>query len=110
MSKGKPRDARKEQFWRRVVRRWHSSGLSVRNFCRQQNLSEPSFYAWRRLLQQREAATALFVPVRLLDETSPSNENVIELVLTGQRTVRVRPGFDATTLQQLLDLLQERPC
>ncbi len=53
MATGRPRgwrDPAKERRWRRVVRDWQASGLSVRQFCRRQGLSEPSFYAWRREL------------------------------------------------------------
>lgn len=53
------RDLTKERHWRRMVRKWHSSGLSVREFCDWQALSEPCFYAWRRELAKRDrAATA----------------------------------------------------
>jgi hypothetical protein len=46
MSQGKPRDTRKEQQWRRWIRQWQQSGLSVRAFCARHELSQPSFYAW----------------------------------------------------------------
>jgi transposase-like protein len=42
------RDSDKERFWRRMLRQWQRSGLSIRAFCRKHNLAEPSFYAWRR--------------------------------------------------------------
>jgi hypothetical protein len=48
------RDPAKERHWRRMVRRWRRSGLSVREFCDWQALSESSFYAWRRELTQRD--------------------------------------------------------
>ena len=48
------RDLAKERQWRRILRRWRSSGLSVREFCDWQGLSEPSFYAWRRELAKRD--------------------------------------------------------
>lgn len=62
------RDLAKERQWRRIVRRWDSSGLSVREFCDWQRLSEPSFYAWRRELAKRDresvsAATAGDAPI-----------------------------------------------
>jgi hypothetical protein len=43
------RDLDKERFWRRMLRQWQRSGLSIRAFCLEHNLAEPSFYAWRRL-------------------------------------------------------------
>jgi len=51
--KGPQRDAEKERFWREVIRRQRRSGQSVRGFCRDEALSEPSFYTWRRELKQR---------------------------------------------------------
>ena len=44
MSKGKPRDAAKERFWRRMMRCRRRDGQSIRAFCREQGLSEASYY------------------------------------------------------------------
>lgn len=115
MATSKPRDGSKERFWRRIVRQWRRSGLSVRAFCAEQDVSEPSFYAWRRTLQQRDAAGAAFVPVQVLADplppTSDRNPSGLELVLGTGRVVRIGPGFDAATLRRLLAVLEEgRPC
>lgn len=48
------RDPAKERHWRRIVQRWRRSRLSVREFCDWQELSEASFYAWRRELTKRD--------------------------------------------------------
>jgi hypothetical protein len=56
----------KERFWRRMVRQWRGSGLSVRDFCAERELAVPSFYAWRRTIAQRDAETLHFVPVQVL--------------------------------------------
>jgi hypothetical protein len=45
-----------------MVRQWRSSGLSVREFCDWQALSEPCFYAWRRELANRDRESAATVP------------------------------------------------
>lgn len=47
-------DPQKDQFWRDVLTRFTASGLSVREFCRQEKLAEPLFYAWRRTIEQRD--------------------------------------------------------
>jgi hypothetical protein len=47
MSLGKPRDARKEQQWRRWIESWRTSELTVGAFCARHGLAQPSFYAWR---------------------------------------------------------------
>jgi transposase len=108
MAQGKSRDPRKEQQWRRWVQQWQHSGLSVRDFCARHDLAEPSFYAWRRQLQQRQAP-ARFVPVRVVVDEAPARDGSVEVVLTCGRRVRVPPGFDPATLQQLLAVLAEVP-
>jgi transposase-like protein len=105
-----------------MLRQWQGSGLSIRAFCRKHNLAEPSFYAWRRTLAERDPAarpvqqptpsrrreqgrvSPLFVPLRVTASAS-----VLEVVLGG-RVVRVPAGFDPATLRQLLAVLEERPC
>ena len=52
MPQGKPRDPRKAEHWRRLIERWRHSERSVRDFCEHNGIAIPSFYAWRRRLQQ----------------------------------------------------------
>ncbi len=124
------RDGGKERFWRRTLRQWRRSGLSVRAFCLQCGLTEPSFYAWRRIVAERDQESArvraeperdsvrraapasddapAFVPVRVIEMPTQA---AFEVVLERGRVVRVLRGFDATTLRQLLAVLEEdRPC
>ena len=110
MSMGKPRDLHKEQEWRRRLREWQRSGLGVSAFCRRYSLAEKHLYRWRRILAERDAEQATFVPVRLLTENF-SRDGVLEVLLAGGRRLRVPKGFDAATLRQLLAVLEEQtPC
>jgi transposase-like protein len=75
------RGGEREAFWQAAVRRHQSSGQSVRAFCLAEHLSEASFYAWRRTLREREAATPpSFVPLLL---ASPPTKTP----LTGQTSL-----------------------
>ena len=59
------RDPAKEANWREVLGRHASSGLSVREFCKRERLTESQFYAWRRTISQRsepEITSPAFVP------------------------------------------------
>jgi hypothetical protein len=121
MAKRGQRDGGKERFWRRMLRQWRRSGLSVRGFCAEHDLAEPSFYAWRRIVAERDQESApvrakpalnsvgrtpRFVPVRVI-ETAAS----IEVVLPRGPVLRISRGFDADALRQLLAILEEgRPC
>jgi len=118
----------KELCWLERIRRWQKSQLSVRVYCRRQQLSEPSFYAWRRTLAERgllaEPAAAArvdrgtaapappaFVPLQLQSNgASTSTAALLEVVLADGRVLRVPSGFDAATLRQLLAVLEGQPC
>jgi hypothetical protein len=124
------RDCGKERFWRRALRQWRRSGLSVRAYCAEHGLTEPSFYAWRRIVAQRDQESAhvrakpergnvhravpasddapVFVPLRVIDVAT---QVALEVVLERGWVVRILRGFDADTLRQLLAVLEEeRPC
>jgi transposase len=110
MSTANQRRSSKEQFWRTMVRQWRRSGLSVRDFCADRHVSEPSFYGWRRTIAQRDAEAAHFVPVRIVGNPEPSAKasgSALELVLGAGRVLRLGPGFDGPTLRRVLALLEE---
>src|SRR5438067_2248104 len=109
----------KEQFWRRLVGQWRNSGLSVRAFCAQHGLAEPSFYTWRRTIAQRDAVSnaPVFLPVQVTSEakiaptTLADMPPALELVLNSGRRLCIGVGFDGPTLRRVLALLEEgQPC
>jgi hypothetical protein len=112
MSTANQRRSSKERFWRRMVRQWRRSGLSIRDFCAQQQLSEPSFYGWRRTIARQDAEATRFVPVQVVSEGQPvttqdSSPSGLELVLGSGRVLRIGPGFDGPTLRRLLAFFEE---
>ena len=54
MAKGANRDKGREARWRRIVDQHARSGLTIRQFCRDNDLTESAFYFWRRELQRRD--------------------------------------------------------
>ncbi len=112
MSPNNQRSRRKEQFWRRMLRQWRRSGLSIRDFCAEQRISEPSFYSWRRTIVRRDAEAPHFIPVQVVADdkvatTRDGSGGALELVLGAGRVLRIPPGFDGPTLRRLLALLAE---
>ena len=75
------RDLEKERFWREVLARQASSGLSGRAFCRQEQLAEPAFYAWRRTIALRDGTQRIQSP----STQSPSTQSpaFVPIVVTG---------------------------
>lgn len=110
--RGPHRDAAKEKFWRQTLRQFAAGGQSVRAFCAERGLSEPSFYAWRRTLAERDAAgmkvasparpAPAFLPIRLTDAANGR----LEIVLAGGVRIRLRPPVDPATLAQVVATLR----
>ena len=96
-----------------------ASGLSIRQFCKQEGISQQSFYNWRRRLGQgavltlqpavtgrgrkEPATTREFIPLRLLD--APAAWEVVHP--EGYR-VRVSGDVTATALQCIVGVLDGR--
>ena len=110
-------DAGKEQSWLKHIRRWQKSQLTVRQFCLRHHLREANFYAWRRLLRQRGLfpdSPLMLDPmpafVKVVVDAEPPHATPIDVVLGEGRVLRVRAGFDADLLLQLVQLLEEPAC
>jgi len=98
-----------EQFWRMAIETWQASGLSVRQFCLNEGLSEPSFYIWRKKLtggdteQGSDDKSSAFIEVSM----PKSDHFAIELLLTSGNTLRVYSGTDSTILSNVLSALRQ---
>jgi transposase len=111
-------DPSKQRRWLELMRLWQRSQLTVCEFCARHRLSEASFYAWRRVLQQRgllQARPSRQAPtpatfVKLTLDAEPPALSAVELVLSGRRLLRLRPGFDPAMLLELVRLLEEPAC
>ena len=57
--------AEKDSYWRWHVDMQAAGGLSVRAYCGQHGLSEPTFYAWRRKIQERDSGHDCLLVSRL---------------------------------------------
>ena len=91
--------------WAERIAAQRRSGISVKQFCKEQGLTEYSFYAWRKRLQE-------IGPVRFaLVDRSPRRqeraaEAALELVLATGEQLRISAGVDAATLRTVLDVLR----
>lgn len=101
-----------QQFWQMAIDAWQSSGLSVRQFCKQEGLSEPSFFSWRKRLRQHTALTLPsqadgsvepFIQVSLPDASAGG----VEFVLSSGHTLRIPVGVDRQTLRAVFSVLGE---
>ena len=95
----------KADEWAERVAAQQSSGLSVKQFCREQGLTECSFYAWRKRLQETGPVRFALVE-RTARRQERTAEPVLELVLATGERLRIGAGVDITTLRTVLDVLR----
>lgn len=115
--------AKREAHWRRVLERWRTSGLPKTKFARQEGISPDVVGWWHAEIRRRDRTQRLtpapagrrsasarrptFLPVRVVEPTPSPSPEALE-ILAGGHTVRIRPGFDAGTLQRLIAVLEDR--
>jgi transposase-like protein len=110
----KNRNGKREAYWQGVLMRHAKSGLSGRAFCRRENLSEPSFYAWRRTLRERDTTgqhsprpaflPAAILPPAIRDVARPGGSIVIDLC--SGRTLRLPESTSASRVAELVHALE----
>jgi transposase-like protein len=107
------RDPVKEQFWRDTVAAYEQSGLTVRAFCADRDISEERFFTWRRDLRLRDRegasptpppAVPSFVPVRIVADPTA------EVTLPTGVVVRVPVHADPAAVARLVAALGIGPC
>lgn len=115
------RSANKEEFWRLLVEEQQRCGLSIRAFCRRKAISEPSFYAWRKKLQKRDAERTAdggnngrLIPVDVIrpmcENATPNHHGVkkpLEICTPDGFTLRFDDDTMAETISRLLDVITQ---
>jgi len=119
----------RESHWRGVLERQASSGVSIAEFCRQESLSAPALYAWRRKLRgetgnsgnegesprrqrrlasaEEERSSARLLPVRIESRASAS----VRILLPGGVCVEAPCGMNPAALVEVVRVLREAsPC
>jgi hypothetical protein len=133
--KGPMPDLKKERYWRDILRQYRRSGLNIREFCRSRNLSEPSFYAWRREIKRRDQSSvtarprtakaartkrslpqrsmpiaATFLPVRLSAEIASMPASGVECLLPSGAVLRMPPGMEAVAIAAVVRAWEQGRC
>ena len=103
---GKKRRARRTgKEVQRLVEEFISGGMRRSEFCRTRGLSPGTLRRHLEGGKQEGRQVPRLVAVEL-EEKASQKANAIEVVLARGRRVEVRPGFDATTLQALIAVLE----
>jgi len=116
--KGPRRNVEKQRFWQHAVQDQASSGKSIRQYCRDKNLSEPSFYAWRQEIKRRGSQTArtpsrprtthaAFVPVEIAAGLGLAS---IECLLPSGIVLRLPAAMEPAAIAAVLCAWEQSRC
>ena len=95
----------KADEWAGRIAAQQRSGITVKQFCKEQGLTECSFYAWRKRLQEKAPVRFALVDRRGTRQESPM-EAALELVLATGERLRISAGVDTATLCGVLAALR----
>ena len=95
----------KADEWAERIAAQRGSGMSVKQFCKEHGLTEYSFYAWRKRLQEKGPVRFALVE-RSARRQERTVEAVLELVLATGERLRIGAGVDTATLRTVLDILR----
>jgi hypothetical protein len=113
--------------WRERLGRWRQSGLSIAEFCRREEISQASFFAWRKRLSNRRALVRGGKPsgaevasgeARFLELPPPAwpTSGGVQITLPGGAVVALPPHASsefvagAIRAAMLLPAGEDRPC
>lgn len=106
-------DTEKHQFWQEAIAMQQSSGLNIRQFCRQEGLKEALFYGWRKKLSNpADKDTVISIsktkkePFVEIDLPKTSAGHLM-LEITGIGILKIQSGFDISALKQFLKVIKE---
>jgi transposase-like protein len=104
------RDAKRDTFWRGALKRYATSGLTIRAFCLREQLTESAFYAWRRTIGQRDAEAKrprqpAFLPV--LVDANHRHDGTLVIQLAGGRVLRLSEAISPQRLAAIVCALEQ---
>ena len=99
----KPSRAKTDQWAERIAEQ-ERSGLSVKQFCKEQGFSEYAFYTWRKRLRNNNEPVRFALVERVAARREPAADLELELT-TGER-LRIGKHVDAAMLRMVLSAVR----
>jgi hypothetical protein len=109
-------DSAKAGYWQQVIDQQQHSGLSIKAFCTQQNISAPSFYQWKSKLQARQLTSATrsdggnrLLPVEVIatdSEQKPLAARCVQIITPSGYCVRLDSHMSIEQLSSLLGMME----
>lgn len=105
------REPEKAKYWEAVFKERAGSGMSIAAFCKERDIRPSQYYWWRRRLKNdtpQSNATEGFIELLSASGNTSVYSSGIKLICDNRFSLQLDPGFDPTTLKQVLAVLAER--
>jgi hypothetical protein len=115
----------RRRYWRGLVAEWQCSGVTQTEFCRQRGVNQGTFNWWKRQLARRSREPAAdraappsnlptrqvaFAPIRIQGHEDRVTNGALEIVLPGDRRLRLSGPVDRQQLIDVLAVLEAAAC
>ncbi len=101
--------------WQRIIKEQKESGLSIREWCRENDVSHSKFYYWQRIIREEALIKAgtlaitgqtQFVEVNSgITEIKTSNQGSCAILRSNGNVIEILNGADPNTLYIVLNLI-----
>lgn len=102
--------------WQKVIKDQSESGLSIREWCRSNDVSHGKFYYWQRVIREEaliKAGTlavtgqAQFVEIKssVVESPKPNHEGICAVLRSNGNEIEILNGADPNTLEAILNIL-----
>ncbi len=99
----KEKNEERAKFWRKHIEQWAETGLSQREYCRQNNLRSNKFTYWKiKFTKMDHSGELIQIPLPLHHFKSSG----LKLNIGRELQVEIPDGFKKQTLEQVLSVLK----
>jgi hypothetical protein len=99
----------KRRFWEEHLSRWEASGLSQKEYCRQNDLKIHCLLYWRKKQRCRPESTACLVewPVPRQEQGLFCFEPALSVVIDRRYRIEIHKDFDPCVLDRVIRVLMQ---
>ena len=92
----------RREYWQRQMMLCADSGMSTKEFCRENKLSYWNFMCWKRKLRNTSEQTLPLVKVPELPSADDAAAAGISLIIAGNLELHIQNNYHSPTLKRLL--------
>lgn len=103
-----------KERWREIIKRHNESGLPVRQWCEENQVSATQYYYWLRVIREDSLIKAgtlavtgqtQFAEIKPVDITSNNHHGICAVLRSNGNEIEILNGANPDTLETILEIL-----